>query len=508
MIAAELALLTAEEMARADALAVAAGVPSPTLMENAGRAVADEATAMVAPGARISVLCGPGNNGGDGFVAARLLRERGYNVRLACTVDVVRLKGDAAEMARRWTGDVEPMPPACLDAGLIVDALFGAGLTQAVEGRAAHAIEAANGCGVPILAVDVPSGLDCNTGAPAGPVIEATRTLTFFRRKPGHLLLPGRGLCGQVVVADIGMPPEILAELPCETFSNAPPLWLERFPWPWSESHKYARGHAVVVSGPAHCTGAARLAARGALRAGAGAVTLASPIDAFAINAAQLSAIMIKPFADTAGLTAILSSLHSDADPVLIGPGLGRTDTARARVLAVVQKAAKVVLDADALSAFAAPLTEGDPDRSQELFAAIQAAGRPIVLTPHEGEFRRLFHGLSGSKLERARAASRLTGAVVVLKGADTVIASPAGRAAINDNAPPWLATAGSGDVLAGFITGLMAQGMPPFEAACAAVWMHGEVANAFGPGLIAEDLPDQLPRVLTGLFALAKPAV
>ena len=329
-----------------------------------------------------------------------------------------------------------------------------------------------------------------------------------MRRKPGHLLLPGRVLCGEVSVAGIGIEPETIAHLRCETFANAPALWLARFPWPGSESHKYARGHAVVVSGPPQCTGAARLAARGALRAGAGLVTLATPIDAFVINAAHLSAIMIKPYADPAGLAAIIVKLHADYDPVLIGPGLGRTETARASVLTVVRKAAKVVLDADALSAFAAPHDGADstePNHQRELFAAIASAGRPVVMTPHESEFRRLFPALSGSKLERARQASAATGAVVVLKGADTVIACPDGRAAINDNAPPWLATAGSGDVLAGFITGLLAQGMPPWEAACASVWMHGEVATAFGPGLIAEDLPEQLPRVLAALYAQSK---
>ena len=504
-----LELLTADEMARADQLAIRAGIPELTLMEHAGRAVADAAVKMVAPRAIIAVLCGPGNNGGDGFVAARILAERGYQVRLALLGEVPALTGSAAQMARRWTYEVAPLRlQAITDAALIIDAIFGAGLRKPVPSDVSRMLNTAARMSIPVLAVDMPTGVDGTTGACESQSYQATRTVTFVRRKPGHLLLPGRDLCGEVTVADIGIEPETVAELRCETFANAPALWLERFPWPWSQSHKHARGHAVVVSGPPQCTGAARLAARGALRAGAGLVTLATPINAFVINAAHLSAIMIKPFADPVGLAAIISKLHADYDPVLIGPGLGRTATARASVLTVVRKAAKVVLDADALSAFAASNDGADsaePNHQRELFAAIATAGRPIVMTPHEGEFRRLFPALSGSKLDRARQASTATGAVIVLKGADTVIAAPDGRASINDNAPPWLATAGSGDVLAGFITGLMAQGMPPFEAACAAVWMHGEVATAFGPGLIAEDLPEHLPRVLAGLYAQSK---
>jgi ADP-dependent NAD(P)H-hydrate dehydratase / NAD(P)H-hydrate epimerase len=496
-----LELLTAEEMAQADQLAVRAGVPELTLMENAGRAVADEAVKMVRQGGTIAVLCGPGNNGGDGFVAARLLAERGYDIRLGLLGEVKDLKGAAAQMARRWTYDVLPLRLQSIsDAELIIDAIFGAGLRRPVPGEVSKMLAAAARMSIPVLAVDVPTGLDGTTGEVDGLPYTAAKTVTFVRRKPGHVLLPGRDLCGPVIVADIGMPADAIGELRCETHANGPGLWIERFPWPWSQSHKHARGHAVVISGPPQCTGAARLAARGALRVGAGLVTLATPINAFVINAAHLTAVMIKPFADPVGLNAIISQLHPDYDPVLIGPGLGRSDTARESVLMVIQKAAKVVLDADALSAFAA--REGHEKAPAELFAAIGKAKGPVVMTPHEGEFRRLFPNLQGSKLDRARAAAAQTGAIVVLKGADTVIACPDGRAAINENAPAWLATAGSGDVLAGFVTGLLAQGMPPFEAACAAVWLHGDVATAFGPGLIAEDLPEQLPRSLGALYA------
>ena len=505
-----LELLTVAEMTEADRLAVVAGVPSSTLMENAGRAVADEAQKMVLPGAHIGVLCGPGNNGGDGFVAARLLRERGFEVQVACLVDPTTLKGDAAATARLWTGSFVRDDLSSIfrgDAtGLLIDALFGAGLSRPLEGDFAAAVEAINRHGRlshgNVLAIDVPSGLDGNNGAALGAnVVQAGRTVTFFRRKPGHLLMPGRALCGETIVADIGIPSEISDRLGVKTFVNAPALWLGRFPHLDLLSHKYTRGHAVVVSGGPDTTGAARLGARGALRVGAGLVTVASPLAAAAVNAAHLTAIMLKPFDGPRGLADILSDVRKNA--VLIGPGYGVSLATRLLVQVVLEFDAGVVLDADALTSFTLDQDDDEEPVVNHLFGLIgENASRPVVLTPHEGEFKRLFPDLTGSKLERARAASVRAGAVVILKGADTVIAAPDGRAVINDNAPPWLATAGSGDVLAGFVTGLLAQKMPPFEAACAAVWLHGACANRIGRGLIAEDLPEMLPQLLAGLGA------
>jgi hydroxyethylthiazole kinase-like uncharacterized protein yjeF len=353
-----------------------------------------------------------------------------------------------------------------------------------------------NASPVPVLAVDVPSGLDGTTGQAPGPVVEATRTITFFRRKPGHVLMPGRALCGSVTIADIAIPASVLAEIGAKAWGNAPELWLAGFPLPKLAGNKYGRGHAVAVSGPAAHTGAARMGARGALRIGAGLVTVASPPDAVAANAAHLTAIMLLPFEGSAGLARILADRRKNA--VLLGPALGIGEATRRLVLAALASGAATVLDADAITSFAQ--TPG------ELFKAIaDLADRPVALTPHDGEFQRLFPDIDeGSKLERARAAAQRSGAIMVLKGPDTVIAAPDGRAAINDNAPPWLATAGAGDVLAGFITGLLAQGMPAFEAACAAVWLHGAAATTFGPGLIAEDLPERLPEVLRALGARA----
>lgn len=511
-------LLTTQQMADVDRRAVTLGVPSVTLMENAGRAVADAAGSMVRPGSRIAVICGPGNNGGDGFVAARLLRERGYDVRVSLLGDRAALQGDAAEMARRWPLVVRAASPDALQSmHLVIDALFGAGLSRTLDGDAAELVTAINASRLPVLAVDVPSGLNGTTANHDGVVVQATRTITFFRKKPAHLLMPGRALCGEVIVADIGMPPDVLqgeTETPLQitAFENTPELWREHYPWPRLDGHKYARGHALVVSGPVFQTGAARLGARAALRIGAGLVTVAGSSSATAVNAAHLTAIMLAVCNGPKALSEILSDARKNT--VLIGPGAGVGSETREHVNATLSSEASAVLDADALTSFAASETS-DVEKvqfgftgarttaivnPQTLFDAIRAQPeRAVVMTPHDGEFQRLFPDLADvpSKLDRTRQAAARSGAIVVLKGPDTVIARPDGRAAVSSNAPPTLATAGSGDVLAGFITGLLAQRMPAFEAAAAAAWLHGECANVFGPGLIAEDLPDVLPRVL-----------
>lgn len=478
----ENALLTVAQMGAADRAAIASGVPGMTLMERAGRAVAERAQRLA--GKRpIVVLCGPGNNGGDGYVAARYLKNRGYRVRIAALGDPQKLTGDALANYKRWQGTVEPMAPMVLEEGcILIDALFGAGLARDIEGVCAHVINAAAALELPTIAVDLPSGINGDSGTVMGTALPARETVTFFRRKPGHLLYPGRGLCGQVHVVDIGIPGSVLDDIAPETFENKPDNWSAQvFGLRSATRHKYDRGH-LVIAGSAAMPGAARLAARAARRAGAGLVTLAVP------ETAQQTYLTGDPgniveirdrFADT------LSDVRRNA--VLIGPGIGIGDETRAMVLQAIDKGVRsVVLDADALTSFA--------DEPKALFRQIR--GR-CVMTPHEGEFRRLFK-LSGDKLSRARAAAALSNAVIVLKGADTVIAAPDGRAAINANAPAWLGTAGAGDVLAGIIAGLMATGVSPFEAAQAGVWLHGAAAGRFGPGLIAEDLADMLPKVLS----------
>jgi NAD(P)H-hydrate epimerase len=479
-------------MSRADRLTIGRGTLGITLMENAGRAVADAVAARFARGP-VSVLCGPGNNGGDGFIAARLLRERGWSVTLFLLGERERLQGDAAEAAHRWEGPVHPLTAdAGAGASLIIDGIFGAGLARDVNGVAGEVIRRIGEAGIPVAAIDVPTGLDGDTGQVRGTAFQAALTVTFFRAKPGHRLLPGRQLCGELAVADIGIGDDVLAEIAPSTFENGPAVWGARFPRPRLDAHKYARGHALAVSGGPANTGAARLAARAALRAGAGLVTVASPPNALAVNAAHLTAIMLKGFDGADGLARILEDKRKNA--CLIGPGAGVGQATRENVLAALLSGAAMLLDADALTSFA--------EIPRDLFVAIKGyfAG-PVVLTPHEGEFARLFPGLQGGKLARARAAAAEAGAVVVLKGADTVIAAPEGRAIINGNAGPELATAGSGDVLGGIILGLLAQGVPAFEAAAMGVWLHGEAGQAFGPGLIAEDLPEMLPSVLRDLL-------
>jgi hydroxyethylthiazole kinase-like uncharacterized protein yjeF len=493
-------LLTAEEMGRADRLAMDGGVPGATLMENAGRAVAEEVARRYPDQETVVVLCGPGNNGGDGFVAARHLEQRGYKVRLGFDGDPTRLPADAAAMAKRFTGRRVPLHPNILaGADVVVDALFGAGLARPIEGQVAHLVDGVNASGLAVVAVDVPSGVDGTTGEVKGAAIRAVATVTFFRLKPGHVLLPGRILCGEVSLADIGIPDSVLAEIAPKTFVNEPAMWLAHYPWPKDESHKYARGHAVVVSGPIYSTGAARLAARGALRAGAGLVTVASPRDALQVNAAQLTAIMVREADDARALKAMLADPRKNA--VLIGPGVGVGERTKEMIMTALNSSAAVVLDADALTSFA--------DDPRSLFAAIAARPASVVFTPHDGEFARLFGDLASvPKLERARQAASRSGAIIALKGADTVVAAPDGRASINATTSPWLATAGTGDVLAGMILGLLAQAMPAFEGTSAAVWLHGAAAKEFGAGLIAEDVPEMLPKVLRSLQASAeKPA-
>ena len=502
-VAPMLELLTNAEMGEADRLTIAGGTPGRVLMENAGRAVADAVAARLPPLSRVVILAGPGNNGGDGFVAARHLAERRYRVEVLLLGDAARLKGDAADAFKAWRGRTVPATPAGLSgAATIVDALFGAGLDRAVDGDALAMISAVNAAaadGVPVISIDLPSGVNGTSGAVMGAAVQATRSVTFFRKKIGHLLLPGRLLCGEVSVADIGIPAATLAAIAPRTVVNDPALWRRFLPLPQADGHKYKRGHAVIVSGGATTTGAARLAARGALRGGAGLVTIASPKEALAVHAAANLAIMVRPVDGAQELGALLQDARFNA--VVLGPGLGVGATTREMVMAAIADDLRaVILDADAISAMS--------EDASAMFAAI--AGRApaaTILTPHDGEFARLFNAesqLPQSKLEKTRRAAEKCGGIVVLKGADTVIAAPDGRAAINAMAPPWLATAGSGDVLAGLIAALTAQKMPAFEAACAAVWLHGRAAALFGPGLIAEDLPEMLPQVYRALIGAA----
>jgi len=481
-----LELITVAEMRAIDAAAADAGVPTRTLMENAGVAVADAIAARHAP-RPTAVLCGPGNNGGDGWVAARALKARGWPVWVETLAPVEALTGDAADAASAWDGDTYPIGADNPMADLFVDALFGAGLTRPLEGDPARLARALARAPERVVAVDVPSGLDGDSGAPVGGhCFHAGLTVTFVRKKPAHVLAPGRAWCGDVVVADIGAPEAVVAAQSLQTWENDPALWRDALPWPALETHKHARGHVMVASGGHTCTGAARLAARAALRAGAGLVTVLSPSDALAENAAHLTAIMLR----AADAPEALMDAARNAHCLVIGPAFGTDNAHWERLKPVIEMNPRcpLVLDADALTLMA-PITHG--------------LAAQDVLTPHVGEFRRAFPGMlsnTASRIEAARAASAYARCVVLLKGPDTVIAAPDGRAIVNTTGTPFLATAGSGDVLAGLIAGLIAQGMASFEAAATAAWVHGRAGEALGPGLTADELPDILPLVFNAL--------
>ena len=459
-------LLSPAEMARADAASPLLGVPSRVLMANAGRAVARAIRARMRP-CRTLVLAGPGNNGGDGYVVARLLQQEGWPIAVAALAEP-RAGSDAAWAASAWRGPMTDFAPAVASrAELVIDAVFGAGLARDVDGVVADTLRAARR----IVAVDTPSGVDGATGVVRGYAPHAELTVTFFRLKPGHLLLPGRELCGQIVLADIGLPANVLAQIAPRTFVNLPELWW--LPRPGADSHKYSRGHVTVVGG-AVMTGASRLTADAARRAGAGLVTIAAGGRGDIYRAGSAGALV-----SDAPLDELLADQRRQV--WVCGPGLG-PDAARAALPVLLAARRSVVADADVFSACA-----GDPD-------ALRGCA---VLTPHAGEFARVFGAAGADRLAAARAAAARTGAVVLLKGNDTIVAAPDGRAAINACAPPWLATAGSGDVLAGVIAGLLAQGISAWEAAAAGAWLHGWAARVAGEGMIAEDLLPALARTL-----------
>ncbi|MFT6659842.1 MAG: hydroxyethylthiazole kinase-like uncharacterized protein yjeF [Maritalea sp.] len=476
-------LLTPQEMNRADALSIGSGTREIDLMGNAGRAVGRY---IVAHYRRmpISILCGPGNNGGDGFVIGCYLRDRGWPVRLVQFGNVQKYSEAAKFYLERW-GEPELFSPELIeDASLLVDALFGAGLDRPISGQYLELVRLANKGDTPVVAVDMPSGVHGGTGQVLGEAIKADATVTFFRKKPGHLLFPGRELCGDVALRQIGIVGDVLDQIVPKTFENHPSLWT--LPVMPVAGHKYAKGHCVVVSGPKGATGAARLSALAALRVGAGLVSINGAPETLNEHGPHLTTIMLR--ADS--LERLLEDVRYNA--IVIGPGNGLVATTHHNVLTAIAANRALLLDADALSIF-----QSDP---AALFSAIKNAKSDVVMTPHAGEFARLFVGYDpmADKLDAARKAAARSGAVMVLKGADTVIASPDGRAVINAIAPPWLATAGSGDVLAGIIGGLQAQGMEAFDAACAGVYVHGLAAMQFGgEGMIAADLPQFVPSAL-----------
>ncbi|MEP6565083.1 MAG: NAD(P)H-hydrate dehydratase [Mesorhizobium sp.] len=504
-------LLSPAEMAEADRLAIAAGpLDGVGLMRRAGEAVAAVVLARYPQATRVHVLCGPGNNGGDGYVIAGIVAASGVDTAIWAS-GAPRPGTDAALAAAKCLIKPRPLSEFGAEVGsIVVDALYGAGLSKPLSGDDAKAVDVATDLNLPVVAVDLPSGVSGESGDVLGQAFQAQVTVTFARRKSGHMLLPGRERCGEIVLTDIGIGDAVIAQLKSQTFENRPALWLKDFPVPAINAHKYKRGHVGVFSGGPSATGAARLSAMAAARSGAGAVTVLSPGNAMQVNAAHLTSIMLREAGSIEEVQEFLTARRPGA--LVFGPGLGpkpkvgdfalqlivtAADLKRASATSPAIHDTAIVLDADAITSLA--------HQPQALFDAARLPLAPtLVLTPHEGEFARLFPDIAGekkqSKLAKARAAAARANAIIVYKGADTVIAAPNGRAAINSNGAPWLATAWSGDVLSGIAAALLAQGMQAFEAACAAVWIHAEAGSRFGPGLIAEDLPLALVPVLREL--------
>ncbi len=487
-------LLTPAQMNKADQLTILGGIAGIELMEAAGNSLCDILLGEFPDARKILIVCGNGNNGGDGLIAARVLADSGLEVDLFFAGNKDRIQGDAAIARNKLGSNVTIVDdPHQLQYDVIVDALFGAGLDRNIEGELAGLIREVNESNTPVLSVDLPSGIDGATGQILGTAIRADATVTFFRRKPGHFLYPGRDHCGQVFLTQIGIRPAVLEQIGIATKLNTPQLWQLKFPTPEPDGHKHNRGHTLVVSGEISMCGAARLVAGSALRTGSGLVTIAGSADVLQASAASVTSVMLREAAKCDELLEILQDKRINC--VAMGPGMQPDLATCTKVLAILSTHLHTVLDAGALSAF-----EG---RQEELFAAINATQKSIVLTPHEGEFCRLFTNeiANQSKISRAQSAARLSGATVVLKGPDTVVASPDGNTCVANNAPPWLATAGSGDVLTGIITGLLAQGMPPFEAAAAAVWIHGDGATRLGAPMISSDLDQGIRQSISALI-------
>lgn len=488
----ETAILTAEEMRKAEVRAFEGGLDSYEVMQKAGWAVAAAILKSKRKG-RALILCGPGNNGGDGWVAAKALKEKGWRVACCTLADPGKYKGDARRAFE--AAGIEPVSipenPGRFD--VIVDALFGTGLARPLEGKAAEWVNKAGAAEALKVAVDMPSGISSDTGQVLGAAFTADLTVTFFRKKRGHMLNPGMEHCGEVRVAQIGFTETHLKGLDIKVFENAPALWLKEFPRPAAETYKHKRGHVAVFGGKAEMSGAARMAAYAALRTGAGLVTTLVPKAAVEVYAKQQLAVMTRGFASLEDVKKAFGAGRFTA--IVIGPGNGVGKGTQKRVLATLETGLPAVLDADALTSF-----EKAPEK---LFKALH---ENAVLTPHAGEFRRLFPKLDPEKdkIKAAQTAAKEAGCIVLLKGAATVIAAPGEAAIVNVHASPYLATAGAGDVLSGIIAGLLAQGMPPWCAAAAAAWLHGEVSLKAGPGLIAEDLIKRLPAALKKL-ALSK---
>ena len=485
-----LPVVTAKEMYRAEDLGTKSGTTKLELMENACRSVVSEISARWTP-RKVLILCGPGQNGGDGLGVACLLRQRRWTVEVALDNPDKAFLGNAKIMAERWGGTYVDLASVQVeDYVLIIDALYGIGLNRALEGYLLKFFQKLNRHKIDVVAIDIPSGISADTGEVLGGCATAVLTITFGRPKCGHFLVPGKIFCGELIVADIGLKSSIFETTGQTTKLNGPDLWLDRMPFPESKMHKYDRGHAVVVGGGSeNSTGAGLLAAESALRAGAGLVTIAAPADGLQHYRSGSPSIMVESAEDGDRLDSILTDERKNV--VLIGPGTGVTNKTLSWALRILSFPKKVVLDADALTCFSSDL--------EQLF---ELTSSDTVLTPHDGEFNRLFPNFSGGdKITRTRMAAQLSGAVIVYKGSDTIIADPEGSVVINSNAPATLASAGTGDVLSGIIAGFLAQGCSAFDASCIGVWCHGLAATKLGAGLISSDLVRHISEVKNYIY-------
>ena len=506
------ALLTADQMQQVDRNAASQGFCTYTSMQRAGMAVADGVRTLMGDPCKVLVLIGPGNNGGDGAIAAVELLAHGYEVELVSISNAPAEGSDAFRAYQQWQQSTPAMTSSDTSwsshqleiqvesAAVIIDAMFGAGLSRPLSSSLEQLVNLINSSSAKVVAVDVPSGLNGNTHCIHGACIQADMTVTFFLRKPAHVLFPGRKVCGKLLLAQIGLSAEQLGGEKLQCWLNGPALFKDKLPHCEVNGHKFNRGHVLVRSGPVQSTGAARLCAETALYSGAGLVTVATTTEAMATNAAHLTAVMLQQI-DTQDEWAESLTDHR-INTVAVGPGNGLSEQTRQCVIASLQAEKHCVLDADALSCWQ------DPEHNSVLIRSLKLCSPTTVLTPHAGEFKRLFGEFLPekfpSKLHQTREAARLVDSIIVYKGADTVIAAPDGRASINANAPPWLATAGAGDVLAGLIAALLAQGTPAFEAACAAVWLHGAAAENLGYPLCAEDMVRQVGRELGHTIAMS----
>jgi len=487
-------ILTSEQMYRADLLAVKNGISSYQLMGNAGKCITREIIKKCRKG-RALILCGRGNNGGDGFVVARLLSARGWPTQVGVLRSLKGIKNDALRASKEWKGttfelSLTQLKKRIRGCSVVVDALFGIGLNRPVKENIKGLINVVNKSKIPCISIDIPSGIDADSGKMLGTAIRADATVSFFRPKLGHFLFPGREYTGNLTIADIGIPDSAIQKIKPTIFLNGPELWGKKFPWPSYRDHKYSRGHALIVGGE-EMTGAARLAARACLRTGSGLVTIVANRSSSRIYKMEMPEILSVVADHVNDLKKVISDRRKNV--FLIGPGIGVSGSTLKKVLLLLSKKRPCILDADAISAFSRSPTK--------LFKSVFPR---CVLTPHEGEFARLFPKIAKrkniNKVTKCILASSDANGIVLLKGPDTVISRPDGLSVVNCNAPPTLATAGSGDVLAGIITGLIAQGMDSFNASVAGAWIHGEAANLFGPGLVADDLPNLIPQVLRGI--------